>query len=634
MTSRRSLWIVAAAAAALCCLAGPSYAADETHIDHVEVAADGTVSVLLAVDGIPAGAKPQRRRVEVTVDDKPVKATAKQVKAGEIERTTVLAFDASSSMRGPRLMAAKAAAKAFLAAAPSDVRIGLVTFSRTTQVVSEPTTDHAKLVELIDDIALTGGTQLYGAVVEAVDVAGSDGARSVLVLSDGKDEGLGAPIEDAIEAATDHEVIVDAVAIDQAPASLALLRKITDSSGGTVVDADQSALAKVLTARANALSSQLLVTFPQPKGTSGEASVAVSVTAGGRTYSDSAFVSLASVDTDAGAHAVTSVKPLIGPSGLLAGGLALGLGLAGILAVVMIGARRPTLVQQQIAYFSGEAMPGGKSHSSLPGPTAPSLKDSAVSLTEKLVKGDFETRLAKKLYGAGSKLSAAEWLLLHAGIAVGAAFVGFVIRGMALALVLLVVGGLLPWAYLKIKHGRRLAAFNAQLAETLTLMAGGLSAGLSMPQAVDTVVREGHEPMSGELRRALAEARLGVDIADALDGVGHRMESEDFNWVVMALRIQREVGGNLAELLNTVAGTLREREFLRRQVKVLSAEGRFSAWILGALPPVMFVYMLLVRPEFIRPLYTEPIGMLLLAAGIALLFIGFFALSRLVKVEV
>ena len=112
------------------------------------------------------------------------------------------------------------------------------------------------------------------------------------------------------------------------------------------------------------------------------------------------------------------------------------------------------------------------------------------------------------------------------------------------------------------------------------------------------------------------------------------MSSEDFAWVVMAIRIQREVGGNLAELLNTVSDTLREREFLRRQVKVLSAEGRFSAWILGGLPIVMFLYMLLVRPDVIRPLYTEPMGLVLSAIAIVMLLGGFFTLSRLVKIEV
>ena len=121
-----------------------------------------------------------------------------------------------------------------------------------------------------------------------------------------------------------------------------------------------------------------------------------------------------------------------------------------------------------------------------------------------------------------------------------------------------------------------------------------------MPQAVDTVVREGNEPMAGELRRALVEQRLGVNIEDALDGVAQRMGSEDFGWVVMAIRIQREVGGNLAEILHTVSETLREREFLRRQVKTLSAEGRLSAWILGALPVGMFLYMLVANRDYVR----------------------------------
>ncbi len=112
---------------------------------------------------------------------------------------------------------------------------------------------------------------------------------------------------------------------------------------------------------------------------------------------------------------------------------------------------------------------------------------------------------------------------------------------------------------------------------------------------MDTVVREGQQPITGEFNRALVEARLGVPIEDALDGIAERMKSKDFGWVVMAIRIQREVGGNLAELLTTVAATLRERERLRRQVSVLSAEGRLSAWILGLLP-VVFALYLVARP--------------------------------------
>ena len=181
-----------------------------------------------------------------------------------------------------------------------------------------------------------------------------------------------------------------------------------------------------------------------------------------------------------------------------------------------------------------------------------------------------------------------------------------------------VLGMVLPWLYLKWRHRRRLNAFNGQLAETLGLMAGGLQAGLSLPQAVDTVVREGIEPMAGELRRALVEQRLGIDIADGLEGVGQSMESEDFGWVVMAIRIQREVGGNLAEILHTVAGTLREREYLRRQVKALSAEGRLSGYILTALPRSLCCTCTL--PTAIRRARCEPpVGLAFWAARAFLL---------------
>ena len=165
----------------------------------------------------------------------------------------------------------------------------------------------------------------------------------------------------------------------------------------------------------------------------------------------------------------------------------------------------------------------------------------------------------------------------------------------------------MPWLYLGFKRSRRLKAFNAQLAGCLQLMAGSLQAGLSLAQALDTVVREGTEPLAGEFRRALVETRLGVPIEDALESIGERMESADFEWTVMAIRIQREVGGNLAELLLNVAATLRERDYLRRQVKSLSAEGRFSAYILLALPPVHHaVHECVTNPDYLQPAVSPP----------------------------
>lgn len=611
--------------------AAPGYAEGETNIDHVEVAEDGTVTALLAVDGIPAGQAPDLASVQVSVDGKPVQAKAETIQAGRIERTTVLALDASNSMKGPRFEAAKAAAKAYLDAAPDDVQVGLLTFSSTTHDVTEPTTDHASLSAAIDGITLTNGTAVYDALADAVELTGTEGSRSVLLLSDGKDQGKGSTLEEAITAATDQEVVVDVVSMDQQPKQLATMQAISDATGGQVIPADPAALAQIFADRAAALNRAMLVTFTPPAGDNTDASLEISLQAGGTTYSDQALVSLG----DTSATEVKTVKPgspLVGTMGLIIGGLVLLIGLATLvwfLLSSMSGGR--SLAQRQIEMYTTGSGPGA---AAVKKPSGPSLKETAVAMTENLVKGDFESKLTHRLNGAGSALTPAEWLLLHAGIAVFSAVIGYVFGGFPMLLMGLTMGLLMPWMYLKFRHNRRLTAFGGQLAETLQLMSGGLSAGLSMPQAIDTVVREGAEPMAGELRRALIEARLGIDMTDALEGIADRMESQDFEWVVMAIRIQREVGGNLAELLNTVADTLREREYLRRQVKVLSAEGRFSGYILGAMPIVMFIYLNFARPDFVEVLTTTFPGLMILAAAGVLLLIGFFMMSKIVKVKV
>jgi tight adherence protein B len=165
-------------------------------------------------------------------------------------------------------------------------------------------------------------------------------------------------------------------------------------------------------------------------------------------------------------------------------------------------------------------------------------------------------------------------------------------------------------------------------------MSGSLSAGLSLAQSLDTIVREGQEPITSEFKRVIVESRLGVQLEDALEGVADRMQSVDFKWVVMAIRIQREVGGNLAELLNNVAATLREREFLRRHVRALSAEGRLSAWILGGLPPGFLAYLTLTKPDYVHPIYTTPIGWVMLAAMSVLLAVGIFWMVKVAKVDI
>ena len=319
------------------------------------------------------------------------------------------------------------------------------------------------------------------------------------------------------------------------------------------------------------------------------------------------------------------------------GALALGGALMALLLTNAFQGQQKQTLGTRLSPYAGGAMPGGgAAHGRVAPAHSPSVKQQAVELTEKAISRGVDVSLGRRLDAAGLKLNSAEWLLLHAGITVAAATAGFLITGGRLipTVLLLVFGAAGPWFYLSLKKKRRLKAFNGQLADTLQLVSGSLSAGLSLAQSLDTVVREGNEPVSGEFRRALVEQRLGVEIETALEGVATRMQSDDFAWVVMAIRIQREVGGNLAELLLTVAGTLREREYLRRQVNVLSAEGRLSAYILGGLPPLFIGYLAMARPTYLAPMFATLLGWLMLGTAAVMMIVGVFWLKKSVKVEV
>ncbi|TAK71061.1 MAG: hypothetical protein EPO13_00760 [Actinomycetota bacterium] len=262
---------------------------------------------------------------------------------------------------------------------------------------------------------------------------------------------------------------------------------------------------------------------------------------------------------------------------------------------------------------------------------------SAVELAGRVARGrHLEAGLAQRLEAAGVPLKPGEWIVVHLGLAVLLGVGLLLLSGFRPlpTLIGLIVGVAAPYIYLSVKETNRRKAFDAALADTLQLVAGSLSAGYSVPQAFDTVARESTGPMAVELNKALVEARLGVPLEDALDGVADRMRSTDFGWVVMALRIQRDIGGNLSEILLNVAGTIRDRERQRRQVQVLSAEGRLSAYILGGLPLAFALYLILVRPEYLTPLVTTPLGISLLVVGVVLLAIGAIWLRKVVRVEV
>ena len=648
MTVRRLAAAAVAAGAALLLAASPAAAGESGRIVGVTRTGD-QIQVVFQADGLQDGVMVDPDSVQLRVAGRPVEATARQLSTSDqVDRTSVLAIDNSRSMIGDKFDAAKAAASTFLQTVPSNVKVGLVTFGSKAAVAVKPTTDHSSVQAVLDglDIDPVLGTALFDAVGLAADTTGEAQARNVLLLTDGNQFGNSSTTPEAVIAkATDAQIAVDAVYIGSDPAPPAELDQIVTGAGGSIVQSDSAGLATVFRRAAEAIQSQLVVTAQLPEALPASGNVDISAQAGSATLTDSAFASFADTGsspvTDYGPKPVQSQSlPKVSKSVLPFMFGAVFLGLLIILYVALSAFRRDEKlgrVRKRLSLYTLSGRQPVKQEELTTALGSSQVARSAVELAGKVVqRRDFEAALSQRLDAAGVPLRAAEWMLIHVAIAIGAALLLLLISGgqVAPTVLGLLLGATIPWVYLVMKESRRTAAFLAQLPDTLQLLAGSLSAGYSMPQAMDTVVREGQQPITGEFNRALIEGRLGVPIEDALDGVAERMKSKDFAWVVMAIRIQREVGGNLAELLATVSATLRERERLRRQVRVLSAEGRLSAWILSLLPLVFAFYLILVRPQYLKPLVSEAMGWMLIGFGVTLLAVGVLWMRKAVKVEV
>ena len=200
----------------------------------------------------------------------------------------------------------------------------------------------------------------------------------------------------------------------------------------------------------------------------------------------------------------------------------------------------------------------------------------------------------------------------------------------------LLAGGVLVMGivgYFSNKRRKRLSEFERMLPPTLTLLAGSMRAGFSLMQSLETVTNEAPAVVRKEFARVFTEVRLGRPMEDALQDIAERMNSRDLEWTVMAIRIQREVGGNLAALLDTIADTMTKREALRREVQTLTAEGRLSGIVLSLFPVGMLVLLYVLRPSYIEPLFEDPIGIIaLIIAGISTL-IGWFMIRKIVDIE-
>jgi tight adherence protein B len=247
----------------------------------------------------------------------------------------------------------------------------------------------------------------------------------------------------------------------------------------------------------------------------------------------------------------------------------------------------------------------------------------------------FSGRLEAMLEQAELPMKAGEFAALIVLCAVAGGVLGALLLGNIIFVLLIAIGAsLIPYAWLVRARKKRQKQMAEQLPDVLSILASSLRAGHSFLQALDQVAGEIKDPSAGEFHRVVSEIQLGRSIDDAMVDMADRVGSEDMRWAVLAVNIQRQVGGNLAEVLDIVANTVRERAYVQRQVKVLSAEGRLSIAILTALPFGIFLYLAIVNPDYVAPLFTTMMGRILLLIGGTLMGAGIFVMTRIVRIDV
>jgi tight adherence protein B len=244
--------------------------------------------------------------------------------------------------------------------------------------------------------------------------------------------------------------------------------------------------------------------------------------------------------------------------------------------------------------------------------------------------------LQKLLEQAGINTRVGNFFLLCLGSALVGAVVFLILghQNLPLAWAGMMIGLIAPYSYASIMRTRRFAKFEEIFPQAIDTLGRAVRAGHALTTALEMISGEIPEPVAGEFRKLFEEQKFGMPVRDALMNLADRVPLVDVKFFVTAVMLQRETGGNLAEILDNLSYMIRERFKILRQVRVYTAQGRLTMMLLMMLPPVIIIVMLLLNPDFIRPLFADPIGHALVAAGITLQTVGYFVIRKIIQIQV
>jgi len=550
--------------------------------------------------------------------------TVSPLSASGLRFGVVLAVDASDSMKGAPYSDAVGAAQTFVSQRGANERIGIVTFSSRAHVVQALTPSAGQLRQaLAHPPAVSYGTHIYDAVDTSLGLLrrAKVSTGAIILLSDGRDVGSTASLSGAVARAYRQHVRVFTVGLRSQSYDPTTLRALADGTNGSYVEATSAqALAPIYATLSSRLAREYLLEYRSLAPPNTRVDVEVSINGLGSS-----------------ATSYTSPKPsglapfhhsgvdrfLLSPGSLLL----LALIVAGLAAYVVLkfapGTASP-VVQRVAAFACGHTAeaqrPAGEPRSRPHPPAIARRTEGALaSLDRDLEIAEIKTS-ALGLVGATTVGTVCVMIILAVISPV------FVVLGFAVPLI--------PRAFVRYRLKRVRDKFAEQLPPNLQVLASALRAGHSFIAALASAVEQSEEPSKKELRRAVSDEQLGVPIDEAVRRVADRMKSRDLDQVALVAELQRTTGGNVAEVLDVVVATIRDRQDVRRMVKTLTAQGRMARWVLTSLPIVTGFLFYLIQPKLVGPFYSATIGQIVLVMAAIAVICGSIVIQRIVEIEV
>jgi tight adherence protein B len=589
---------------------------------------DGTVTLEIAVPATIGRLQPVASNFGLTENGE-----LRQLQVAPVSPVVdvMVVLDTSGSMQGEALAAATSSARSFIQQLAPEARVGVIGFGETAEVRAKLSLDRSAALDAVSSLQARGETALWDALSLAADTVKGLGAERpyVVVLADGANSAGRSSQSEAVAKLRDAGAGLYAIAIETADTDRASLETAVSAVGGQYFStADIGQLSALYTDVAGRLSSRYRLTYASQAGA--DRAVVVSVAAQGAVATASTFLAGANpvgqpaADQLPAFGSTATLGPVVAPvPGLAASPWLRVIGLAAMSAAFVIVA---LLVSAPASRVRLDAASGADK--------VAGVNSRLSAVTDRFVaRRDSQGELDSALDAAGINLRPGEFVLLSlAGVVVMALLASVVagpIVGVAAAGLVIVA----MFVYLRLRTSHRRHLFADQLTDALSIMSGGLRAGRGLPQTLELVAEEAPSPLADQFRRVVFETRIGRDMTTSIVGAARRMKSDDLEWVTRAIDINRELGGDLTEVLGNVADTIRDRRRVGRQVRALSAEGRATGWVLLILPFLMFGFMAWRNPRSVELLTSTGLGRVMLGSALLSMVAGYFWVRKLVDIK-